>query len=541
MCIKLIRHYECSSTVKHVCEYIIRCSNPTYMVEDLGEIMYVPGRRRRPCLDKGTLDTREEWYDDQACPDCTGENVAPETPCTRAREHTGGDDYNPHVYFEEADEIEDDSDSDDDAFYAYEVEDDNAISVYAQNLAFWLLAYMHSPSNPFDYINPLPGTPMGDTDNPRVMAERRMYVLNELLCPVHPEHGCLCKLDLDREALAAGRREFGHQPPAVGCSCLAAQKPWLSNWAAHIRREKARSLYFELVKSENGADLEIAYGLQERIFAQCAALVKRAAAAKEESSPEALPVLEILQLPSDAIADRRRVLRKDAKLMVSLCEREHHEERHERHDEDSWNRLQGRASLLPWVNFILAHDSGLTLRRAREILGFFTTRVVRYKRKWREFKPRILDYDACERLRVVASERPNDVCYWARETLGPYVKSTDFDTKLGKDYVDWQLEDRTRASIVSRNMTKASDEKFEALKESGDTQCPICLEDFETKPVQNWRCYQRGHRHWVHAPCLVKFGRTLLDRNRDDVAPAPRCPICRTEFEDFTLEEIAAL
>ncbi|KAH6854154.1 hypothetical protein B0I37DRAFT_394807 [Chaetomium sp. MPI-CAGE-AT-0009] len=535
MCIKLIRHYQCSTTVEHVCEYIIRCSNPTYMIEDLVGLN-VPGRRRRPCLDEGTLESREEWYE-QACPDCSGENVAPRTECVRAVDHgiPGRDDEYRHRYFNDPDSVP----------------DDDAVSVYAQNLAFWLLASMHMPGRRFDVLNPMTGPgPMGDESNPLVMDERRMYVLNELICQVYPEHGCLCKLGLDESAMQEGRREFGHQLPSRGCPCFATQKPWLCNWATHFRREAARDLWLRLTSTEDRLDAELAYNLQERTFLQCAVLGKAAAATKGEASPEALPVLEVWQPPRDAIADRDWILGRDARLMVSFCEDRHFEEEPEKEEgvipehEKNFLRLEARASLLPWATFILMHDSGLTIRRAREILAFFAARVLRYNPEWREFKPQLLAYDACDRLKVLANERPDDVADWAWMTLAPFLSDPDVDKILRLSYVVWQQRDRQRVSAVCRNMVAATKAEFEALRESGDTRCPICFEDFDdhvsalsTHPVQNRRCYERGHRHWLNAACLVRFARTLLNADDEDAAPGPRCPICLTEFGDCTSEE----
>jgi hypothetical protein len=522
MCIKLIRHFQCSTTVEHVCEYLARCSNPTYMIEDLlGED--ANGRRRRPCLDEGTLETREEWYE-HACPDCTGENVAPSKEPTRVVNHAipgRNDDYR-YKYFNDPDIVP----------------DDDAVSVYAQNLAYWFLARMYAPDEPFAIDGPpLPG-PMGDERDTLVWDERRMCVLNELICQVDPEHGCLGKLTMGEDIfLETGRREFGFQLDYLGCPCLSTQNPWLCNWALDIRRQAAKKTYFQIADLGDSIDLRYAFNLQEHVIKECAKLGK-AAAAKGPSAPEALPLLEVQHPLGNELGERNWVLGRDARLMTENFENHVLEQDYKTEDLE-YGRHMSRASLLPWAVFILVHDSGLTLRRAREILALFGAKVVRHDPKWRDFKPRLFGYDACERLAAVASQRPGFVYYWVGETLGPLVTDlTVFSKKLEMKYRLWQHQDRDRVAQVRNNIVAATDAEFQELRESGDARCPICFEDFDDhdsalskNPVQNQFCYERGNKHWMNAACLVKFARILYNLANQEAAPPPRCPMCRTDFE----------
>ena len=524
MCIKLIRHFQCSATVEHVCEYLARCSNPTYMVEDLWRQGL--GRERRPCLDEGTLETREEWYE-HACSDCTGENPAPMKECVCAIDHAisgRNDDYR-YEYFNNPDIVP----------------SDDAVRVYAHNLAYWLLAYMHEPDQPFDIDEPPPSVEHISYEAPPsiVWDERRTYVLNELLCQVSPGHGCLCRLSVDEDAiLTEGRREFVFMEDDLGCSCPSTQDPWLCNWALQIRRDTAKDIYFQLTNLGGNLEMESAYRLQERVIKECKRLGE-AAAAKGPSAPEALPVLEIQHPLGDAVAERNWVLGRDARLMTGGFENRIPDE-----DEEEYGRHMSRASLLPWAVFILVHDSGLTLRRAREILALFAAKVVRYNPLWQDFKPQICGYDACERLAAVASQRPMFVEYWVGETLGPLVTDlTVFSKRLEMKYRLWQHQDRDRVACVRNNIITATDAQFQWLRETGDTRCPICFEDFDDhvsalskNPVQNRFCYERGNKHWVGAACLIKFARILYNTADEEAAPPPRCPICRTDFEGMQPE-----
>lgn len=528
MCIKLIRHFQCSITVEHVCEYLARCSNPTYMTEDLlGK--EANGRGRRPCLDEGTLETREEWYE-QACSDCTGENVAPRKEPTRVVDHTipgRNDDYR-YKYFNDPDIVL----------------DDDAVSVYAQNLAYWFLMQMYAPDK-YSVMQavdaPLLAEPMGDERDTRVWDERRMCVLNELMCQAHPEHGFLSKLTMGENIfLNTGRQEFGFQLAHLGCPCLSTQNPWLCNWALDIRRQAAKKTYFQIADLGHSIDLKYAYSLQEHVIKACAELGK-AAAAKGPSAPEALPLLEIQHLLGDELNERTWVLERDARLMT-----ENFESRILTQDDEDmkYGRHMSRASLVPFAAFILVHDSGLTLRRAREILALFAAKVVRYDHKWRDFRPRLLAYDACERLAAAASQRPGFVYYWVAETLGPLVTDLEvFSKKLEMKYRLWQHQDRDRVSRVRNNMVTATDAEFQALRERGDTRCPICFEDFDDhvtalskNPVQNRFCYERGNKHWMNAACLVRFARILYNLANEEATPPPRCPMCRTDFEGIEPE-----
>ncbi|KAH6650342.1 hypothetical protein F5144DRAFT_625400 [Chaetomium tenue] len=527
MCIKLIRHFKCSATVEHTREYLARCSNPTYLIEDLvGSLPGPGGVARRPCLDEGTLETREEWYR-QTCPDCTGENEAPKEGCVGAIDHDilGRGDDRRYEYFNNA----------------HLVPYDDAVNVYAHNLAYWLLADIYSPNR--SYLKDILG-PMGDYSDISVWQERNTYVMNELLCHADPGHGFLCKLVPDVGTLDEEGREICHQPAHEGCPCPSTQKPWLCNWALHLRRQAARNLYFQLMDTEGSLD-EANYELQEEVINHCAEMSKVAVADaiadKGPSAPEALPVLEIQHPLGDALADREWVLGRDARLMAHFFERRVLDEDFEPLGNA---RYVSRASLLPWAVFILTHDSGLTLRRAREILALFASKVVRYYPNWQDFKPQLLTgYDACERLAAVASQRPLYIPEWVRDTLGPLTDSSSFNKKTEMKYTLWQMQDRDRVDSVYANIVTATDAEFQALRESGDARCSICFEEFDDhvsalakNPVQNWHCHSRGNKHWMNMTCLTKFARELYNLADEDAAPPPRCPICRTPFEDLESE-----
>ncbi|KAK4044423.1 hypothetical protein C8A01DRAFT_12212 [Parachaetomium inaequale] len=520
MCIKLTRHFWCAPTVEHVCQYLIRCSNPTFMPEDLaGE--EVAGRQRRPCLEEGNLETHEEWYR-QACPSCTGEMDTPRVTCVQVGSITipgPSEDARLEEYFSNADSVD----------------DTDVVSVYVQNLAYWLFSYFDSEEA--SYGDDGPSGMMRVEELAAAQDERRTCVLNELVCQVHPEHGSPLRMVPGEEAQAmGGEMGFNLQSPDDGCGCLSTESPWLRNWALHVRRTVSTQVYVQMVEPDDDGvnqgrlDLAIDYDREQRTFRQCAALQK-AAADKGPSALEALPVLEMLHRPKEVVDQRAQILEQDARSLILRCRED---VMYLGGDRQEFERHEARASLLPWASFILTHDSGLSTGRAREILALFAARVVRYDPEWQEFEPRIWGYDAGQRLAQLANRYPAGVSVWAAETLELVRDAAAFEDEFNTRYADWEGEDRERVALVHRNLVVASQAQLEELRRSGDAVCPICLEHFDDhssaaskRPVQNRRCHQGGHAHWCGSACLVRFARTLYGD-----AIEPRCPICRTNFED---------
>jgi hypothetical protein len=193
MCIKLTRHFQCSAEAEHECEYLIRCSNPDFMLGDM--VPVVSSRENRQSrLCEEDPEVREDWYE-EPCPKCTGAMDVPLTPAVRVLERGLLDIEN-----------EDENPDDDDGIAKAEE--------YIQNLAYWMYASMCSPGSPLAQAG---------EEMPRSQDERQMGVLNELICKVDPSHGSPWRLQRDADI------GFIFLTPADGCDCLATQNPWLSN------------------------------------------------------------------------------------------------------------------------------------------------------------------------------------------------------------------------------------------------------------------------------------------------------------------------
>jgi hypothetical protein len=192
MCIKLTRHFQCSASAEHECKYLVRCSNPDFRLEDMvpDEDGEPENRQFRLCQEDPEF--REEWYE-EPCPKCTGEMDIPRTPPVRVVERGILD-------FEDGDR--------EGAGIGKKVLE------YIQNLSYWLYASMCSP-----------GSPLAQAGNNvrHGQVERRIGVLNELICKANPEHGSPWRI----QGVAEG--EFRFLTLAHGCDCLATQNPWLSN------------------------------------------------------------------------------------------------------------------------------------------------------------------------------------------------------------------------------------------------------------------------------------------------------------------------
>lgn len=168
----------------------MRCSNPAFVLEDLAPVL---DQDRQPRLCEEDPEYREEWYGEgELCPKCTGEADVPKTEPLRTLEQSvmnGLDDEQRAGVSRRAME-------------------------YLQNLAYWLFASMSLPGSPLSQV----GRPANNAED-----ERRIGVLNELICQANPEHGSPYRLQASREG------EFWFETLAYDCDCLATQNPSLSN------------------------------------------------------------------------------------------------------------------------------------------------------------------------------------------------------------------------------------------------------------------------------------------------------------------------
>lgn len=534
MCIKLRRYYRCSSTRQHKCEYLVRCSTPLVWSEDL-----VRGLRDQPCL--ADLETIEEWYH-EPCPDCTGEIALPKTdPVTVMQNFKVVDDN--HLDYYDVTAAQNQSYS-----------TGGAVDTYTQHLAYWIFSYLYGPDSGFDHEDPFRKEDGSGWVDGAVM-ERQVAVLGELICQVRPEHGCPWRMvRLDRwseegQEMREGQLDF---LPTRGCDCLATQEPLLCNWALHIRRTVSSEIYrgmadpelneFELDRHE----MKVLYETQETVLKRHEELQKRVLD-KGYSVLGRVPVLETVRTRQRMVYQRTMILTRDSFILTTTYAEQVA-------DPGDKARFWARASLASWVIFILSRDVGLTTARARAILVHFIIKVVMHDPDWRSYRPRIMDRNACKRLAHVANTYPADVERWVHETLAPLRHNNnhnnhnnhnaaaammhDIDELLHDMFNGFATQDRARASRVRRGVVRATEAELDELRRRGDDTCVVCLERFDDHacaadayrlPVQHWRCYRGGHAHWCAQPCLVRSARTLHGAGL--AAPAPRCPVCRAEFD----------
>ena len=515
MCIKLTRHFRCSATVEHKCEYLVRCSSPFVWSDDIEK-----GIKDQPCMEE--LDTGEEWYN-EPCSDCTGEPPVPKTSPTRVVRLTQSKNEGEGV----------------------------AVGAYAEQLAHWLFVSMHEVgTNPFFKDK---GNEWAD----KALMERQMSILGEMICHVRPEHGGQWELgrkDGWDEGTQTTREGVLDLLEGYGCHCLSTQNPWLCNWALHIRRKIAAGLYYGLADPfQNKTTLDQA-GL-ESLYEHQDSLLQRHVEFRKRILDHGLSVqgkhrmLEVLPTELADRVERTRLLLDDSQNLVELYKKEiEHVGSDENARRKSQARHESRASLMTWVRLILAYDSGLTIERARAILAYFAANVVKYDPGWKNYQPLPMEFGVCKRLAFMANKLYKRVPDWVNSTTGKFT-GEGFPLDLTTKWEDWTRIERERASFMHRSIVEANEFEVDEMKESGDAVCGICLESFDDHvnaisnvPVQSRWCSYMGRSHWCGHACLMRFARTL----QGDGSSVPGCPICGDEFvvdplEDETITCWAAL
>ncbi|KAL2016912.1 hypothetical protein VTK56DRAFT_2873 [Thermocarpiscus australiensis] len=505
MCIKVTRHFRCGDAVEHVCEYLARCSNPIDWSDDVAN-----GISDYACMEE--LDSREEWYA-EPCPGCTGEMAHPKSEPVRVETRRSADNtIGGRPY---------------------------AAEEYARNLAHWLFAYIHALGSRFREHDPFWDRERRCwAEGGALIKERLPCLLLELICPFRREHGSPWRL----EELEDGRLRFARDRQ---CDCVATRQPGLCNTTWEIRQRTACKMYRAALDARSGPlDLDDRRAClwlvkQDDMMAKQALLQKKVLD-KGVSLLGRLPLLETLRPQPEEIAERTTVLTEHNLMMVALF----------RQDivglgPEDRARFSARESLLAWVRFILARDSGLSLERADTILIAFAARLLRHDPNWQAYQPKVMDWkhddNIFKRLALTANKFPRDMLQWVVGTLGPARFSYDSMRCLER-WSMWALGDRTRAGIVAHNVVEAREHDLEELGRRGEAVCAICLESFDEHhggggmyrmPVQNWRCALLQRRHWFGRACLVRFARALPDGTDFSSAPTPHCPICREPFMDF--------
>ncbi|KAK4237543.1 hypothetical protein C8A03DRAFT_34483 [Achaetomium macrosporum] len=526
MCIKLTRHF-------HSTRFF-----------DREEITSQELRHQR-CLDD--LDEREEVYEHEACPDCSGEMPHPRLSPYSATAMTSQPFTGKWVYGVLA--------------HAEGVDPASVVSVYAQNLATWLFAYMHADGSSSSLgAKDVLREALEQDDNARAEAElhhRVVSLVSEQICQEHPGHGSVWRVCAEQltpceteelDNVVEVEREGETEPrvllfgPFAECECVPTHDPWLNNMALHIRRTVATGLQQGITDPERNI-LELDNQELERTFAIAAQLHK---ALTKRYAPVlgSLRSLEVLSVYDHILAHRESTLEEDRSWMVRLLRSDLLWKRTADPEKEA-ERLDARASLVRWVTFLLARDPGLSLDRARRIQAVFIAKVVKHDPAGERHSLRDdnLDrLDACRRLAHVANRHAARTPQWAAARLDRFTRA-EYTQYMRREWTKWQQRDRDRAKTVELNVVEADGAQLETLRERGEAVCAICLEPFDEhttapgfdRPVQNRRCAKRGCSHWCGRACLVKFGRTRQGGNYL-AAPHPRCPICRTEFR-FPEEE----
>ncbi|KAH6619463.1 hypothetical protein B0J18DRAFT_481951 [Chaetomium sp. MPI-SDFR-AT-0129] len=567
MCIKLKRRFLCAPGVYHTCEYLIKCSNPSFNIDHL--ISGTIANDNLPlCFQEENLEFREEWYytptdpghgDDnrERCPDCTGEGDVPLREPVKVGTNPQGsqepDDDGPmatkrrRVYFEFCRTAKSGGD------FAME---------YCNSLLIWLYTRMFSRlSSLCEALPDAAIVPTGwDDDDEELqlleMADDMVYLFNELVCRAtafHPSPSRLLPRDdypLDEQG---GEDDgLGFAFPSSGCSCRLTKKPFLNNWASHIRRKLANEAFAALMADGNGGlaqDLRPALRHQEIVFARQKAL--QAAVERDErfKAVTSLPVLEIIRPSMSSRAFRNYTLTRDCDALLNRCR----SEGKTRAPNGLYNHpleQTARGELLTWARLILVHDIGISLSRARDILAVFGGLVVRFDPRPSPYSqesplpaPDPVDFARC--INETVNEHPTAVTEWVRETTKPFIEARDFEHPFADAATSYIHHEVYRYWLIRDNHKEATEAEFDALRRAGDDTCPICFETFDehppstqysSRPWQNLVCYEKGRGHWCGAVCLLKFGRAISDDvtafapNSVAEGPPPRCPLCREEF-----------
>lgn len=579
MCIKLRRHFRCAPTVYHAREYLIKCSNPTFNLAHLRSGTIADDNLPHCLLDQN-LKVREEWYYNpgarqasqhdhtDVCPNCSGEGDVPVKNPIIVR-------MNPHLP-EDADDEGPEASLRRRAYFEFARTTDPSghfAIQYCNSLLIWLYTCMFSPASSLYGDKPdaaVVGTEWDEDDEELAelgFADVMVYLLNELVCrstAFHPSPARL--LPRDDSALDEAdtdENELGFALPAAGCSCALTKKPFLNNWASHIRRQEANTTYGALMVDKDNFlrdDLRPALRHQEIVFARHKGLQTAVERDERFRAVTSLPMLEIMRPNALELFDRNRALIRDCANILDHCRSETGATGRGRVFNHPFEQL-ARAELLGWARLIVANDIGISLSLARDILAVFGGLVVRFDPRPSPYSqgsilpaPAPPDFAQC--IAETANEYPVSVTEWVRDSTAFYLADGSFGSRFigeANAYID---HERERCLLIRKNRMEASESELDALRRAGNDSCPICLETFDdhlpstrwsSRPWQNRRCYEQNRGHWCGVVCLIQFGRAIPDsaptfpagavRN----APPPTCPLCRTEFQDSSPNSVAGV
>ncbi|KAK3941100.1 hypothetical protein QBC46DRAFT_340900 [Diplogelasinospora grovesii] len=525
MCIKLTRYFACYETVQHTCRYIVRCSHPVEWGKG-----YRDGEKEQPCL--ASLDERREWYENERCPTCTGENEVPRTAPVCVQTHLAVDDL---------DEAEDDELSE-----AYR----EMISAYVDRISRLLFIYMVGPRgyqnheiilpDPFVVSGRDSGYEYDDLDDhlrdemildKNALLERQAVLATELLCKVSPRHGTEFSI---RSTPVENAEAFGewlqYRQADNNCECLPTVAPNLSNMATKLRREIAQNIYLNLINHmfarvtprfcKNYLQkleiliLESAEEVQSHSNKRLQKQQERRQAKGEggedasDNDGDGVTVLPLLKLWTVKEFEQRKsflgdvIDKKLRQLAMEIDDKiDDLQERlggggllMEAQKLMEKRLLESRANLTGFMKILLALDTGLTIERAGSIMRLFMNMVVKFDWLWTRYEPTVekIDPDGPgqpatphKRLAWMANHHVDEVTAWALTTMiRPTWSQTSWWDMLGARFENFMQADEARAKIVRQNVVAATSTELANLREESADYC-FCGSQF-TDPIPDF-------------------------------------------------------
>ncbi|KAK4167076.1 hypothetical protein QBC43DRAFT_331818 [Cladorrhinum sp. PSN259] len=539
MCKEFVRHFTCDKNRKlhHNIRYRHSCSTPPVYKEP--DNKFVTRVRDFDCECEGGLRQIHEYYPEGLqCPNCTGETEDPYAlPAWVDEENLtlkGRSAYNDRENQLLGDELD---------FFARK----SYVERFYDLMRHVFINY--NRCRPLNVENRYIQDHRTGHLNDYAVAHILTVCLENLVCPIYPEHGPKQTLQFFEDELEF---IYGVDPTNyTQCNELPSVRPQLSNPAKFLRRKMAHRVIGTV--SDPGHPENLPDG-QSRLTIDNLALtvlsqkevLRRLARWQTwmaKPPPEgfgrtvrdkhllALPVL----MPNMAQARFKYESLISTHYLIAMG-------KWKMVDKDmtplDLRRQERRKVLLYWFALILATDTGLTDHRRTILMDYFVADFLRREPGSDEYFWHLATLPTREMLDEPRTElyfmlSSTDLREWTSRKMKRVWEI--LPRKIEKHWNSYHKFDGARTRIVKRNIVyaKVGDTMEHQLN---GTVCGICFEDFHEHDTYNKRpcapraCYEKERQNcWYNQACIVKYGRGVYPYKQDQ---DPHCPQERESVRD---------